>query len=275
MQPSLLDSIENADVRVKDIRDYYPNLDHHPPISSVDPFILPFQSSRQLMNTDPHKKYYLENNSDFVEETELSTHFRTLDSHLKPSLAIQTKYDLCLGSKNASTPMKYHTNDRMFLVVARGKIHVKMTPWKSSKYLHPQKDYDNYEFFSPINVWNPQSKYSAEMEKIRYLEFDVYEGYVLSIPPYWWYSFQYSNSENTVVASCTYNTIMNIVAHSRDWVLYFLQQHNIYKKMAKTRSVIETSSSEPTEETTTIIQTEQPTLTEKTPADQLPITNVN
>jgi hypothetical protein len=275
LQPELLESIENTDVRVKDIYDYYSKNDT--PVVSVDPFILPFQSSRQLMNTDQKKKYYLENNSDLIEETELYKHFQCLDTFLKPAFTIQTKYDLCLGSKNVCTPMKYHTNERLFLIVSHGKIHVRMTPWKSSKYLHPQKDYENYEFFSPINIWNPQPRYSVEMEKIRYLDFDVYEGYVLSIPPYWWYSIRYSNSDNVIVANCTYNSILNIVAHSPDWVLYFLQQHNIYKKMAKT---VQYSNPEMRElksefEHTTIIQTEQPSLTHITPAEQLPITNVN
>jgi hypothetical protein len=30
---------------------------------------------------------------------------------------------------------------------------------------------------------------------------------------------------------------MNCIAHLPQWVLYFLQQHNIYKKIAKTKNL--------------------------------------
>jgi hypothetical protein len=43
-----------------------------------------------------------------------------------------------------------------------------------------------------VNVWEPQKKYAQEMERIRFLEFDVHPGYVLYIPPYWWYSIKYT-----------------------------------------------------------------------------------
>jgi hypothetical protein len=108
-----------------------------------------------------------------------------------------------------------------------------MTPWKSTKYLYPIYDYENYEFRSPINVWNPQQKYMNEMDKIKFLEFDVVEGYVLNIPPYWWYSIKYSE-EPTLISGFTYNSVMNCLANIPNWGLYFLQQHNIKKRLTKT-----------------------------------------
>jgi hypothetical protein len=65
---------------------------------------------------------------------------------------------------------------------------------------------------------------------MKFLEFDVPTGYVLYIPPYWWYSFKFSNENITSISSFTYNTTMNIVSNSVDLIKYFLQQQNITKK---------------------------------------------
>jgi hypothetical protein len=119
------------------------------------------------------------------------------------------------------------------MIVVSGKIQVKMTPWKGSKYLKPIHDYENYEFRSVVNPW-----IVSENDKIKYLEFDVDAGNVLYIPAYWWYSIKFS--DNSAICCATYNSVMNIFAHAPQWGRYFLQQTNIRKKMAKTIDVSKT-----------------------------------
>jgi hypothetical protein len=117
-----------------------------------------------------------------------------------------------------------------------------MTPWKSSKYLYQNKDFDNYEFRSPINVWSPQKKYMHEMDKVKFLEFEVVEGHMLFIPPYWWYSIKYSGDADTVFSMFTYSSIMNFVANSPEIAKYYLQQNNIKKRITKTLELTEKKS---------------------------------
>ena len=217
------------DVKIKDNRDY--NNENLP----IDYVVLSLQSSQNLVDSDPGSHYFSENNEELVDESGLSTVYKELDTYLKPAFTLQTKYDIMFGSQNAHTPLRYHLNYRQFFIVKSGRITVKMTPMKSKKYLKPIKDYDNYEFRSPINVWNPQPEYLHEMDKLKFVEFDVYAGHVLYIPAYWWYSIKYSNDKDTVLYTATYNSVMNCVAHTPQWILYFLQQHNIYKKIAKTK----------------------------------------
>ena len=230
------------DVKLKDTHDYFHERAEHK-TSSVDYIVLPFQSAHKLMKTDSNAHFFIENNNDFLDESGIYNNLRGLDTFLKPDLIAQTKYDICLGSKNTATPLRYHTHYRQFYVVATGKIHVKMTPWKSSKYVHPIKDYENYEFRSPVNVWNPQQKYLHDMDKTRFLEFDVHAGYVLYIPPYWWYSIKYSIEENTTLCGFTYNSPMNILSNIPDWALYFIQQQNLTKKTVKTLKTDESETS--------------------------------
>ena len=110
-----------------------------------------------------------------------------------------------------------------------------MTPWKSRKYLHPIIDYDNYEFRSPINAFDntKNQEYMNDIDKLKFLEFNVLEGYILYIPPYWWYSIQYMEMD-TLVLGATYITAMNFLANTPDLIRYYIQQQNTTTKVLKT-----------------------------------------
>jgi hypothetical protein len=207
------------DVNVKDLRDYY-----KPNITSVDTISLSFSSAYGLMETDTKGYFFSENNSDFVRER--IHDFSKIDDYLASPWIIHKHYDLLFGSKNAHTPLRYHTETGRFLVVSSSNssneekyIRVKMTPWKNRKLLGTKtiKDYENYEFWSSFDIWN---------HPIKCLEFDVKEGYTLYIPPYWYYSIQFT-TPSISVASFTYSTGMNIISNLSNIGLYFLQQNNI------------------------------------------------
>jgi len=164
----------------------------------------------------------------------LKKKFQSVDRILKPSFSVNTRYDLWFGAKNTVTPLRYHTDSRQFLCITNGKIRIKMTHWKSTKYLHPYKDYEKYEFCSPVHPHNPDKSYQFDFDKTNFMEFDVKEGYMLYIPPYWWYSISYLDEPNTYVSSITYNSLVNCLSNSWDLSLYFLQQQNIKQKTEKT-----------------------------------------
>jgi hypothetical protein len=218
---------ENIDIKVKDVLDYW-----NPNLKSVDPIILPSGSFHTLMKSDPKAHYFMEDNQDFLEETELLSEIRELDHYFKPSFNFQSKYDLLIGSSDCVTPLRYHTDYRRFLVVCTGKISVKMTPWRSRKNLHPIIDYDNYDFFSKLNPWSIQKEFMNDMDKLKFLEFEVVAGYVLYIPPFWWYSVKIH--PDTQVASASYQTVMNLISNAPDIARYYLQFHNTKVKMSRT-----------------------------------------
>jgi len=207
---------ESYDIKVRDTNDV------------SDYIVLKFGSFKGLIDTDSNSHFITEGNHEFIEETGLFSEYTDLNSFLKPSFIAQTKYDIFMGSMGSITPLRYHTNDRLFLLVSSGKIRLKMTPWKSRKYLHPIMDYDNYEFRSPINAFDntKNQDYMNDVDKLKFLEFEVLEGYVLYIPPYWWYSIQYSDS-NTLALGVSYISFMNIIANTPDLVKYYIQQQNI------------------------------------------------
>lgn len=216
-------------VNIKDSIDYW-NED------AVDSVSLEFRSSEGLTSNDKYSRYWSEGNSGFLQETGMSEIFETADSSLKPAFNVNTTYDFMFGSSFAATPLRYHSHHRYYLAVTSGKITVKMTPWRSSRHLHPIKDYEHYEFRSAINIWNPQKHFMGDLEKVHFIDVEVHEGQVLYIPAWWWYSIRFSTDPTTCVATFTYNTIADIASNAKEWGLYYLQQSNIKEKVAKTIS---------------------------------------
>lgn len=218
---------DKYDIKVKDIRDYYKD-------DSIDYIVLPASSAINLMKTDTRSNYFTENNEDFIENADLYHVLHTNDTFLKPQFSMITKYDILTGSSKTITPLRYHTDFRKFISVHSGKIKIKMTPWKSHKYLLPYRDFENYEFRSRINIWNPDKKHKHDFDKLKFLEFDITPGNTLHIPPYWWYSIKFNNESDTIVTSMTYNSIMNCVSNLPNWCIYYLQQTNTKTKITKT-----------------------------------------
>jgi hypothetical protein len=238
-----LSNNSDDDVNVKDIRDYYKSK-----VTSVDAISLSFPSAYGLMETDTKGYFFSENNSDYVRE--LHRDFSKIDDYLASPWIIHKHYDLLFGSKNAHTPLRYHTETGRFLIVSSSAsqeekyIRVKMIPWKNRKMLgiETNKDYENYEFWSPVDIWNHPNN------SLKCLEFDIKEGYTLYIPPYWHYSIQFVNPTISV-ASFTYSTGMNIVSNLSNIGLYFLQQDNIknlgnWKNIKQVYSTTSTSKKE-------------------------------
>ena len=110
----------------------------------------------------------------------------------------------------------------------------------------PYRDFENYEFRSRINVWNPDKKHKSDFAKLKFLEFDITPGNTLHIPHYWWYSIQFNDDSDTIVTSMTYNSVMNCVSNLPNWGMYYLQQTNTKTKITKTLP-IEINEEEPEE----------------------------
>jgi len=210
---TISDLVNSEEVVVKEIADYW---NAPPDKTAIDFVALPHSSFQILISTDTKSRYFTENNDEFIQETtKLQQLLRDNDDFLKPIMTLQTKYDWCMGSKGVVTPMRYHTNTRRFISVNSGKITVKMTPFKSSKYLHPR--FSDHQHWSPVNVWNTQEEYLNDTEKMKIIDVDVSEGTVIYIPPYWWYSIKYNNTD-TLISQFTYVSVMNSLANSLDWI---------------------------------------------------------
>jgi hypothetical protein len=237
-QVARFEKYDNIDICVKASADYRGLSPKSTRASetSVDAVPMSLRSARRLLTTDTNGKYFSERNHVFLEESGLDRLSHSVDTFLKPPLSAYSKHDILLGSAMVSTPLRYRLESHNYIVPTRGKIRVKMCPPKYGKILPTVADYENYEFVCPIDVWNPPSSPEEKdiLSKIKLLEFEVFAGTVLYIPPYWWYSIRFSGDVDTTVAGFTYDAAMNALAQSKHWALFYLQQSNIKTKPAKT-----------------------------------------
>ena len=82
-----------------------------------------------------------------------------------------------MGSKNCSTPLRYNLDYRNYYYVTSGSVKIKLIPPESSKYLHHHKDYDNFEFISPIDAWDVQDIYINDFPKSKNFRYQFRKRY--------------------------------------------------------------------------------------------------
>jgi hypothetical protein len=163
-----------------------------------------------------------------------------MDEVLRPFMVSNCNYDLMFGSENCTTPFRYDINYRNYLLLTSGSIIVKLAPPKSSKYLSLIKDYENFEFKSPINPWNVQDKFKNDFEKIKTLEFKIEKGTVIFIPAFWWYSIKFTKDAS--ITCFRYRTYMNNIAISPYIGMYILQIQNVKRDLVKKIDINELNS---------------------------------
>lgn len=224
---SLLDNYPVFEIKIRD--HVKPDI----PLSSTEELYvpLPLHIACKLFQEDTNAKYFTENNQDFLTETGVIKNMTYNDEFLRPRLVSNCNYDIMFGSTNVETPFRYEMNYRNYFIVTEGSLSVKMAPPKSAKYLYPVNDYENFEFRSQIDPWNPQQKFKADFDKIKCLEIVLTPGKFLFIPAYWWYTFKFN--ENTSVSCFRYRTYMNNVAISPSIAMYALQNQNVDRKIVK------------------------------------------
>jgi len=226
-----IDSIERNygafDVKVRNVKEY----------DDVSELYLPLtlNTAREIFRKDSEERFISENNTEFLEETGSIKTMRYNDNFLRPYSVCNCMYDVNFSSNETKTPLKYELNYRNFYMVTQGKLKIKLIPPKSSKYLYTIKDYENFEFLSPVNPWNVQSQFKSDFDKLKTLEVELKVGQIISIPAYWWYSFHFF--ENTSICSFKYKTYMNNIAISNHILVNLLQSQNVKREIAKKKEL--------------------------------------
>jgi hypothetical protein len=203
------------------------------PSSTEELYIpIPLHAMVQILKDDTKSVYFSESNADFLEETSIVKHIKQLDSFLRPPMVSNCNYDILMGSVGVATPFRYELNYRTFFLATQGTVHLKLSPPNSSRYLTPEYDYENFEFRSPVNPWDPQPKYSLEFSKIKCLDVVLPAGQIIYIPAYWWYSIKFVDPESSVTG-LRYRTYMNNLAISPYISLHALQLQNVKWNIAE------------------------------------------
>lgn len=211
------------DIQLRNTKDTTSSLVHLP---------MTLNACINLMNNDKDSKVLSEKNHTFLEETSLIKTLKYNDMFLRPYMVSNCYYDYMFGSNGVRTPLSYNVNYRNFYYANEGSFKVILIPPKYSRYLYGIKDYERFEFCSPVNPWNVQSKYKTDFDKLKTLEIIVNKGQCLYIPAYWWYSIQHS--ENSSICVFQYRTYMNNVSIAPKLFMKILQSQNVKREIVKT-----------------------------------------
>ena len=212
-------------ISIKDIRDYYKSN-----TTCVESIYLSQQSAKRLLDTDSKSLFYSNRNQSSIAKSEAWTKwFESIDPFLNPAFTIHKDYDILYGSHKTHTITTYHRESHTYIYLPpetnTTHIRVKMTPWKSRTFMDEEADYTYYEFWTKTNLFDKH-------DRLRCLDFSVQPGYVLYIPPYWFYSIEFQNKSNEV-CMVKYTTGANILANVKHIGKYYLQQQNIQEKWWK------------------------------------------
>ena len=217
------------DVKVRDVKEEL--LNKNQPLDNELYVPLTLNASIHAFTNDEESKYLSSNNEDFLEETGLLKIYKYNDGFLRPYMVSNCMYDYMFSSSETKTPFQYLLNYRNYFMVTQGKATLKLAPPKSARYLYTVKDYDNFEFKSPINPWDIQHEYKPDFDKVKCLEVTLEPGYILHLPAYWWYSIKFE--ENTSISTFFYKTYMNNVAVLPQLLMRLLQNSNVKRNSVK------------------------------------------
>ena len=192
------------------------------------PFLL--GEGLNIFRSDKNSKFITENNSEFLNETAVVKTYKYNDGFLRPPLVSKCSYDFITGSIGSKTPLRYDLNYRNYYYVTSGQIKIKLIPPHSKKYLYVKKDYDNFEFSSPLDIWNIQQEYKADFSKIKVLDVTLNKGDIIYIPAYWFYTISFEKISS--ICTFKYRTFMNSLAIAPELVLSLLQGQNIKRDVA-------------------------------------------
>jgi len=229
---TILDTYGAFDVKIRNVQNEASDEEElYVPIS--------FISGIKALKEDADKKYLIENNGDFLEETGMIKSFRYNDSFLRPYMVSNCSYDYIAGSNGSCTPFRYDLNYRNYYLVTEGSVKIKLSPPRSDKYLYRQNDYENFEFRSPVNAWNVQQQYKPDFDKIKCLEVVVKKGQMIFIPAFWWNTIKFEDDASVCVFK--YKTYMNTVAIFPQLFMRFLQTHNVKRNIISNKVVSQTN----------------------------------
>lgn len=198
---------------------------------------LPLHAAIKLFDEDKSGTYFTENNTEFLQESAVIKNMQYNDSFLRPYMLSNCNYDIMIASNGCCTPFRYEINYRNFFILTQGSAQIKLACPQNIKYLYPDYDYENFEFRSPVNPWNPQAKYSADFDKMKCLEFTLVPGKTLFIPAFWWYSIKFN--KDTSISCFRYRTYMNNIAITPYVFLHALQLQNVKRNSSKKHNINE------------------------------------
>ena len=229
-QPLLIKNMNILDLNInkKFMLENYGSFDLKIRSEEKNDIFLPIKLNKffALIEKDVSGIYISENNSEFLIETTLKKKLQMNDELFRPYTIFHKENDIIIGSVGSSTKLGYSIDSRNILYLQNGSIELILCPPKNYKYLHVVNNYENFDFFSSINIDSIDEKFREDYDKIKFLKIILTPNNVFYIPPYWFYSIKILEPD-TIIFRNTYRTFVGNIAILPQLFLKFLQTNNL------------------------------------------------
>ena len=111
-------------------------------------------------------------------------------------------------------------------------MDITLTIPDNKKYLHIEKDYNNNEFYSTIDIYNVTDNFIKDYNKIKFMKLVLNKGDLLYIPSYWFYSIRLTTNETNII-NFKYETYTSVVSILPTIIQSYLQNKNIKNNFLK------------------------------------------
>lgn len=153
--------------------------------------------------------YITEYNETYIPDT-LLTYIKEYDGFYRPPLNWDRECNILTGSIGSTTPLMFSTNNRTLLVCTNKNIRIRLIHPTHTKHFTQNSSYRHHYIYNE-NIWNI-NKTSKINEIIPFHEIDIEQGNILSIPPFWLYTIQYTHGLESNCIRVEYTPIMNIIS---------------------------------------------------------------
>ena len=135
---------------------------------------------------------------------------------LNPPLKIYSNYTLEYSQKNCKQHLQSHQYFRKFICQLKGKKTYFLFHQKEAEKIYPSSKYKNFTKFSKINFWNNNYTLYPKFKDCNYIQINIDEGQILSIPPYWWYASESLNE--SISLEIDYDNFFNLISFTENYV---------------------------------------------------------
>jgi hypothetical protein len=138
---------------------------------------------------------------------------------LAPTLKIHSNFMLEYSEKNCKHGLQYHKYYRKFICQLKGKKTYYLFNQMETSNLYPGNKYKDFTVISKVDFWKKDYTIFPHFNKSNFIQINIDEGQILSIPPYWWYASE--SLDINISFEINYDNFLNIISFAENYINVF------------------------------------------------------
>ena len=136
-----------------------------------------------------------------------------------PTLKIHSNYILEYSDTENKHGLQYHKYYRKIICQLKGNKTYYLFNHIETTNLYPSNKYKDFSNLSKVNFWKNDYDLYPNFKHANYIQINLSEGQVLSIPPYWWYASE--SSDINISLEINYDNFLNLISFTGNCINHF------------------------------------------------------